>query len=466
MDKRQTILIGSIPGPAIKEQIERCMRQGAIPEWRVDLWNTEEVPEGKKFLFTLQRKGKPIHEWLDIMRQWSQKVKPSLVDIDLEAAEICFKEAKKLFPKAKWIISSHGSKEPFDALVRRGHALKPAIVKIVQEIQSPLDAFQLLDKVKKWNEKGLLTVGIGTGRGGELTRILAPLAGMPYMFASLSSEEAVFPGQLSIQELQETYGFSRLHQQTALYGLIGNPVEKSPSHKSHNATLKQLKKEAVYVKMCLEEQEVLPFLKQTSFQGLSVTMPFKQLWGEPAINTLIRKGSEWDFLNTDGWGACQAIERRVPLKNKKLYIIGAGGTAYGIAREALKRGAAVTIYNRTLERAEKIAASLSCQAKQLDDLDLSNVDVLVQTTPVGWGGAEEAVVDLTMLPSHAVVLDVLNGPPTFFMQKAAAKGVEVIGGGEMFALQAVQQFKAWFPDSNEKAVEDILWDQLSLPPRK
>lgn len=91
-----------------------------------------------------------------------------------------------------------------------------------------------------------------------------------------------------------------------------------------------------------------------------------------------------------------------PLRGKKIVVLGAGGAGRALAFAAARAGAAVVIANRTLTRADELAASVrtavpgaSVQAVRLDGVRSGELggDVLANTTQIGmhpkvgrWGG--------------------------------------------------------------------------------
>nr|NGX38471.1 Shikimate dehydrogenase (NADP(+)) [Chlamydiota bacterium] len=239
------------------------------------------------------------------------------------------------------------------------------------------------------------------------------------------------PGQLQAQELIETYNFHDHDANTEIYGLIGNPLEQSPSHQMHNAFFKKKRINAVYVKMPLLEEELPLFFKlakQLRIRGLSVTMPFKEKLFDyidcveekaiGAVNTLILD-EKITGANTDGQGALDAIG---DVANKRCVIIGDGGASKAIAFEAKRRGAHITIISRRAQNLENIP----------------EYDILINTTPVA------CPIDLSELLPRRVVMDInVLHTTTPFMLRAKALGCRLIYGLEMFERQAHGQFLRW-----------------------
>jgi 3-dehydroquinate dehydratase/shikimate dehydrogenase len=274
------------------------------------------------------------------------------------------------------------------------------------------------------------------GQRGEFARILGPIVGNKIDFGFLDQPTA--PGQLSIRELIETYRYKRLNRKTVLYGLMGNPVHASLGHLFHNEAFERSDINAVYVKMVVEEGELVSFLplaKQMGFRGLSVTMPLKErvLPGHGAINTLFFD-ELLTGLSVDGSSTLDAIG---DVSNLKIVIIGAGGSARSIVAEAVKRGASVTILNRTIEKAAILAAEYDCKCAPLCQVP-TNYDVLINCTPCSMPIASQGIL------KNTVVADLVYSTKlTPFLQAAELRGCRLVYGQTIFENQAKAQFALW-----------------------
>jgi 3-dehydroquinate dehydratase/shikimate dehydrogenase len=213
------------------------------------------------------------------------------------------------------------------------------------------------------------------------------------------------------------------------------------------------------VKILVNENELGEFIqlaKQIPVSGLSITRPLKECILPNfndidsrakkigAVNTLHFENGGFKGYNTDGIGALNAIENVVSVKGKRIIMIGAGGATKAIAYEALQRGAKVTILNRHVDKAVKIAEQLGCEGKGLDkmvDCTKAGYDILINCTPV------EMPIDVVDILPQAVVMDIKTKPKnTELLNQAIVKGCQVIYGYHMFVEQAVGQFQLWFDD--------------------
>lgn len=364
-------------------------------------------------------------------------LKPAFFDLEYDTEPAFAIRMQKRFPQVKVILSYHDfEKTPLNLdLLYEEIARFPAFAyKIATFANSTLDALRMLLLVKKRSN----VIGLCMGQKGMPTRILGPVVGNFIDYVSLGDSSA--PGQLEIEELIAIYRYPQLNRETALYALIGDPVEASIGHLFHNAFFTRERINAVYFKMPLKKEELPQFFalaRQLPFVGISVTMPLKEavLPDLGAINTLLFHKGEIQGYNTDGKGAADALERKILLKGKKLVLIGAGGAAKAIAKEAVERGAKLFVVNRTAEKAIAIAGEKGGGLESLAEIDY---DLIVNTTP------EEMPINPDWILPKAVVMDIKSVPrETPFLLKAQEKGCQIVYGIEMFINQAIAQQKIW-----------------------
>jgi 3-dehydroquinate dehydratase/shikimate dehydrogenase len=330
------------------------------------------------------------------------------------------------------ILSYHNfdqTPQNLDSILKPMLNYPASIYKIATQANTTSDALRLLLFAKKHPKVS----GIPMGERGSFGRVVGKIFGNPIQFGYLN--ELTAPGQLSIDELLKTYQFSSLNSQTAIFGLIGNPVVNSQGHIFHNQAFTNARLNAVYVKMQVEASELEVFFhlaKKLGFKGLSVTMPLKEIIS-PAIgpvNTVLLADPD-TYFNFDGTAALDAIGS---VNNKKMIIIGAGGTAASIAEEAIKRGANVSLLNRSLKRAENLANKLGCKWIS----EMADYDILINCTP------STAPIDAKSIIPESIVMDCVYIPPmTEFLQMAEKRGAVVISGEQMFLNQASMQADLW-----------------------
>ena len=135
------------------------------------------------------------------------------------------------------------------------------------------------------------------------------------------------------------------------YLVIGNPIEHSLSPKLHNFWIKKNNINATYDKKQLNEndiEEIIKEVKNEKIHGINVTVPFKKsvipfldqlspLAKEvQSVNTIFKKDNKVIGENTDVGGFERSLEyTNYTVKNKKVFILGAGGVVPSILK-ALK----------------------------------------------------------------------------------------------------------------------------------
>lgn len=376
----------SLPGPTLRDLQRQCREAlGDLIEFRFDLYE----PMGPEEIEPLMKGRRVI---------FAGTKDPALLSLGPDYAD-------HPFPGVKYIATHHdfeGTPEDLDGLLVEGD-----VIKIATTAHSIFDSLRMLEFVRRHKN----VIGLCMGEAGQITRILAPVVGSPWTYAYVEKQTA--PGQISAKELIEVYKYYELGPETPIYGLMGDPVSQSKGYRFHNPRLK----EGVYVPFLVRKGEAQAFLKEVqkfNVCGLSVTMPLKQevIPGE-VINTLV--GTEG--YNTDGPGALDAIGE---VAGKHLVILGAGGAAKAIAREAEKRGARVTMLHRQQP---------------------NSYDILVQCTPVGMDGKSMPIEPERLIPG-TVVMEIIN-METPFCQAAKRAGCKVIYGEEMFVNQAKRQLDLW-----------------------
>ena len=426
-------------------------------ELRLDLFEKLHVEDVRNFLrhsnhpimFTLRNAR---HGGRFLGSEWEREslikqllaLKPPYFDLEYDMRPSFLQEVMQSHPQTRVILSYHNFQEtPKDlSSIYRSMQNYPAYsYKMAVMTHSTLDALHMLEFVRNHPR----TSAICMGAKGSFGRVLGPVFGNLVNYACLHVDEQTAPGQLSAEELSNVYSYSNLNGQTSIYGLIGDPVEKSPGHIYHNAVFRKKELNAVYVKMTVRPEELTDFIslsKALGVRGLSVTIPLKEAILpyideiEPAaqkigaVNTLRFEKGKIRGINTDGLGALDAIEKKGLVNGKRMVLLGAGGAARAIAFEGLKRGADVLVLNRTLDRAIKLSQDLGCRAGGLDEMP-SAYDIVVNCSP------DPMPIDLK---PETVAMDVVYSPrETDFLKRASLLGCRIVYGEEMFLNQAARQ---------------------------
>lgn len=465
-----------IEGPSFQDahqQISTALAHADLVELRLDRFSSLDLAELKAIrshfsipmVFTLrsQMQGgsyrQPEEKRLTDIRFLLELI-PEYFDLESHIPPRFIEKIATDFPKTKRILSYHHlteTPEDLDKIYQQMRKTPAHYHKIAVTAQNCLDALRLMCWAK--NSDGKL-IAISMGPHGQLTRILSRTMNCPMTYASLVDSQQNATGQLTAKTLCGKYRHHLLTPSTAIYGLIGDPINRSISDESHNDLIAACGLDAVYVKIQVSPAELPDFLrlaKQLPFQGLSVTMPLKEhilpllnaidshAFKIGAVNTLIfKKGLVFGF-NTDGTGALNAIGKEHDVKGQRIVIIGAGGASKALAYEARRRGGIVTIVNRDTEKAIQVATRLGCIGKGLEHITAcakEGYDILINCTPSPMPISADAILQET------IVMDITTKPKeTDFLKLAIEKKCRVIYGHQMFTEQALGQFDLWFKDN-------------------
>lgn len=260
---------------------------------------------------------------------------------------------------------------------------------------------------------------------------------------------------------------------TRTCGLIGNPVEHTMSPAIHNTLAEALGENLVYVPFHVPEgcvKEAVEGAYALNLLGCNVTVPYKsavlpylkELDGLAerigAVNTLVRTEGGFKGYNTDMPGLYRAMcEDGVRIAGEKVLILGAGGVARAVAMLfAEKEAAEITILNRTVEKAERIAEEVNAwlgkdlvRALAIDaykTLPESERYLAVQATNVGmFPHTEEAVIEDEDFYRriHTGYDLIFNPAQTRFMRLAAENGGRAYNGLKMLLYQGIIAYELW-----------------------
>jgi len=345
-------------------------------------------------------------------------------------------------------------------LAQRGQEIPKLAVtpQSTQDMVALARAFERLEGQQK--------ILIGMGERGLFSRILAEKLGSLVTYCSSPNLQPAAPGHLDPRTLVELYGYRRQNRQTAVCGVIGEPIAHSRSPEFHNRGYEALGLNFVYIPFLVDDPKV--FFKLAAFlhiRGISVTMPHKEavmplleerdgnLEGIGACNTVVRSekgGGGWFGTNTDVKGFLAPIEKQAPellQAGTRATVIGAGGAARSVVYALKMSGISPLIVNRTPRRARELALLFGCDWAGLDRRAISriaaNSDLIVQATSVGMEGDVEG----DPLPEYRfsgaeVLYDLVYQPRiTTFVRRAREAGCRWLSGLDMLFAQGAEQFK-------------------------
>jgi shikimate dehydrogenase len=243
-----------------------------------------------------------------------------------------------------------------------------------------------------------------------------------------------------------------------LLGVAGFPVAHSRSPAMHAAALAALGLDWRYLRLPLSPErfpETARALGGSGYRGINVTVPHKEaaarLADRPseavratgAANTLTYEDDGAVAAdNTDAPGFLDALD--ADPAGLRAIVLGAGGSARGVAWALAGAGAEVAVWNRTAERARRLAADLGVVATEHP----GGADLLVNCTSVGLQpvGLDDALAQLSLAGSAppATVVDMVYGDgPTPLERWARAGGARFVPGLEVLVRQGALSLHRW-----------------------
>jgi len=405
------------------------------------------------------------------------------VDLGAEYVDIEFSALDRIkrAGKTRFIVSYHnfdetpGDIERIHAAIVKAGADIAKVACMATDIRDNLSMFNLLRRTKH------PTIALCMGEPGLISRVLGRKFRAFLTFAALAAGRESAPGQLCAGDLLGLYRYKSIGPDTAVYGVIANPVAHSMSPAILNAAFEANGVNAVYLPFKVEgsPEEFIRAFRALNVQGYSVTIPHKRaiipamdtlddlVTKVGALNTVVNRDGKLFGTNTDVPAALRALEnalptdlsqrteQKSPLAGRRVLLLGAGGAARALAFGLCARNANVTLANRTHERGEKLAQEVGCDCCRLDDISSRNAEILINTTSVGM----HPNADATPAPKEAlrpgmVVFDAVYNPPeTRLLREAGEIGCKTVTGIAWFIHQAAAQFEIW---TGQLAPRDIM----------
>lgn len=261
-----------------------------------------------------------------------------------------------------------------------------------------------------------------------------------------------------------------ISSKTKVYSVIGHPVSQSFSPKIHNYLFEKYGIDAVYVSYDVDPDhvgEAINGIRHLGIMGTNVTIPHKievmkyldeidekaKLFG--AVNTIKNVDGKLYGYNTDGTGLTKSLKDASgeTMDGKKVLIIGAGGACRSIAIQlAIENAASIEIVNRSIEKAQSIVDTINehfdtkaiATSKVITQKDIDDVDVLINTTPIGMG-TDESPIDTSLVPpKNMIIADAVYKPhETAFIKWGLKHDLKIAYGIQMLINQGVHSFSIW-----------------------
>lgn len=268
--------------------------------------------------------------------------------------------------------------------------------------------------------------------------------------------------------MEETLQNLRVDSETNVYGVFGDPVRHSRSPIMLNRAFAATGINAVYTAFHVRPGalgDAVRGVRALGIRGMNVTIPHKvevmrylddidesaRMIG--AVNTVVNRDGAMVGYNTDGIGYARSLkeETGIQLQGARILLLGAGGAARGVGHALAQEGPdRLLIANRTEEKASALAKEIGSAAadsiawERIDHI-IGNVDLIINTTPIGMHPAVEALpIDPSGIAPGTVVSDLIYNPlKTKLLREAEQAGAVAHGGLGMFVYQGAYAFEYW-----------------------
>lgn len=261
---------------------------------------------------------------------------------------------------------------------------------------------------------------------------------------------------------------SKIDAKTAVYGIVGNPVEHSLSPLLQSALFDAAGINGIYAAFGVKNSlaQAIAGAHALGIRGLNVTAPYKRdvitlLSGIDenahevgAVNTLKYTDNGYKGYNTDVYGVLKTFQKHgVSFEKDALVILGAGGGANACAFAGAMHGAKrIYIANRSNNNREALATRIKRYYNDIEVFpigygELGNLDggfFILQATSVGMGCAASPIEDLSVIEKSSGVIDIIYSPlKTKILCDAEEFGKIAVNGLDMLVFQAVSAFEIW-----------------------
>lgn len=260
--------------------------------------------------------------------------------------------------------------------------------------------------------------------------------------------------------------------------VIGDPIAHSQSPAIHARFAELMGHTIRYTRLHVLPDDVVHTLTgmyEQGYSGCNVTLPHKGVAAShasqtsdavnlaQAANTLVFDAAGYSAHNTDGMGLVRDIVHNagVPLQNKKMLLLGAGGAAAGaLAALIAAKPNAIAVINRTTARAVDLvrrhagyADAAGVQLVALEQIDNAaydaRYDVVINATAASIAGASVHILfalQESHLAQNALVYDMMYGAKAgVFLDWArnTRDDVRVRDGLGMLVEQAAEAYAIW-----------------------
>lgn len=260
---------------------------------------------------------------------------------------------------------------------------------------------------------------------------------------------------------------------TTPYAVLGHPIGHSLSPVMHNAALRELGLDAVYLAFDVAPEKlmgVLPAMADMGFGGVNLTVPLKEVAFKGlsdldesarslgAVNTVEITDNGLRGHNTDGAGFLLAMDEAFQKgpAGLSVFVFGVGGAGRALAITcAVQNASRIVLCDVDLSRPKAVAAEIQelNAAVEIEVLDAGSADVasiaadsdlVIQASPIGMKESDSSPLSAECFSDGQMLFDlVYMFPETDVMKVARERGARVANGMGMLLHQGARAFSIW-----------------------
>ena len=247
------------------------------------------------------------------------------------------------------------------------------------------------------------------------------------------------------------------------YGLIGEKLSHSFSKEIHESIA-----DYKYELCEIPRDSLASFMQNREFCAINVTMPYKKevipyldeisdAANElQAVNVIVNRNGKLCGYNTDYFGMRDLINRaNIDISNKKILILGTGGTARTSFLVCKDLGATNITFVSREKKDNAVTYDEACAQH-------SDAEIIINTTPVGmYPNPYSSPIDLNKFSNLQAVFDAVYNPIcTKIVLDAKKKGVYAEGGLYMLVSQAVHAIELFLNKELNDDTTDKIYNKI------
>ncbi|MEZ5939860.1 MAG: type I 3-dehydroquinate dehydratase [Planctomycetaceae bacterium] len=454
-----------------KADLLNAARQGDIVELCLDHFRKE--PDVKELISAIDkpviiscRRQQDGGQWqgteeerLMLLRQ-AIVAGPAYVELDLDIAPNVPR-----FGNTQRVISFTRLDEPetdIDQVFYEASNAKADVVKFTWPTPTLDDAWPLLAAVSQ--KRILPVVGMGLGRADLTFSLLGRKYGSPWIYAALEPGMEAYSGQATCFELDETYHWREINQQTTFVAVAGfGPSQRATTRvlnaafKQHGLNVRCLPVEVGGVQRLKKMLDVLKVRAVIVSGGLGRQLfPLAEHVDEhdaksQFIDLLLKRDDGWHGYNTLWRAALKTLETEIggegvkrPLDRQNVLVLGNGGTAQSLAYAVAQRKGMVSIGGNDDKATQHIATEVGCRHVPFHKLYDTFVDVVIIADASLRLGVHHGQINGSLFRESMTVADVGNLPAeSDLLVEARERGCRIVDSTAIFKQQLASQFKSF-----------------------